>query len=66
MIGLAIDGELDAEAGTVTMQPGEPLTVAFLLSDDTAQSIRIVVRDPVTDAELYRSPMEIPVHLGVR
>ena len=63
MIGLAIDGELDAEAGTVTMQPGEPLTVAFLLSDDTAQSIRIVVRDPVTDAELYRSPMEIPVHL---
>jgi hypothetical protein len=64
-VGMAIDGDLDAGAGTVTLQPGKAVTVAFLLSDDTAESVRIVVRDPATDTELYRSPMEIPVHLGV-
>ena len=57
--------DLDASAGTVSVQPGKPVTVAFLLSDDTVRSIRIVVRDPATDTELYRSPAEIPVHLGV-
>jgi hypothetical protein len=64
-VGMAIDGDLDAGAGTVSAEPGKPVTVAFLLSDDTADSVRIVVRDPATDAELYRSPMDIPVHLGV-
>lgn len=64
-VGMAIEGELDASAGTVSLQPGKPVTVAFLLSDDTVQSVRIVVRDPATDTELYRSPAEIPVHLGV-
>ena len=64
-VGMAIDGDLDAAAGTVSVQPGKPVTVAFLLSDDTAESVRIIVRDPATDTELYRSPAEIPVHLGV-
>ncbi len=64
-VGMAIDGDLDATSGTVSVQPGKPVTVAFLLSDDTADSVRIVVRDPATDAELYRSPNEIPVRLGV-
>jgi hypothetical protein len=64
-VGMAIDGDLDAATGTVTVQPGKPVTVAFLLNDDTAESVRIVVRDPATDIELYRSPIEIPVHLGV-
>lgn len=64
-VGMVIDGELDASAGTVSVQPGKPVTVAFLLSDDTVESVRIVVRDPATDTELYRSPAEIPVHLGV-
>lgn len=64
-VGMVIDGDLDAAAGTVTLQPGKAATVAFLLSDDTAESVRVVVRDPATDNELYRSPMEIPVHLGV-
>ena len=64
-VGMAIGGELDAPTGTVSVQPGKPVTVAFLLNDDTAESIRIVVRDPATDTELYRSPVEIPVHLGV-
>jgi hypothetical protein len=64
-VGMAIDGEHDASAGTVTVQSGKPVTVAFLLTDDTVGAVRIVVRDPATDRELYRSPMEIPVHLGV-
>ena len=28
-------------------------------------SVRVVVQDPATDAELYRSPADIPVRLGV-
>ena len=64
-VGMVIDGDLDASAGTVSLHPGKPLIVAFLLSDDTVESVRIVVRDPTTDTELYRSPAEIPVHLGV-
>ncbi len=64
-VGMAIAGDLDASAGTVIVQPGKPVTIAFLLSDDTADSVRIVIRDPATDTELYRSPMDIPVHLGV-
>jgi hypothetical protein len=64
-VGMAMDAEFSAGEGTVTLQPGKPATVAFLLSDDTAEGVRIVVRDPATDRELYRSPTEIPVQLGV-
>jgi hypothetical protein len=64
-VGMAIEGDLDVAAGTVAMLPAKPVTVAFLLSDDTAESVRIVIRDPATDTELYRSPAEIPVNLGV-
>ena len=54
-----------APPGCVTLEPGNPVTVAFLLSDDSVKSLRMVVLDPSTDAELYRSPNDIPVHLGV-
>lgn len=64
-VGMAIEGDLDVAAGTVNMLPAKPVTVAFLLSDDSAESVRIVIRDPATDTELYRSPAEIPVNLGV-
>jgi hypothetical protein len=40
----------------VTLAPGKPVTVAFLLSDESAASLRVVVQDPTTDAELYRRP----------
>ena len=36
-----------------------------VLHDDTVETLRIVVLDPATDAELYRSPADIPVRLGV-
>jgi len=64
-VGMAIDGEFDRATGCVKLQPGKPVTVAFLLSDESAPSLRIVVQDPATDAELYRAPNDIPVRLGV-
>lgn len=63
--GLAIGADLDRATGCVTLEPNKPVTVAFVLSDDSAKSLRIVVQDPTTDAELYRSPTDIPVRLGV-
>ena len=62
--GMAIDAELD-RAGCVKLQAGKPVTLAFLLSDESVPSLRVVVQDPATDAELYRSPTDIPVRLGV-
>jgi hypothetical protein len=50
--------------GCVTLEPGKTLTVMFLLADPTVASVRIVVQDPATDAELCQSA-EIPVRLGV-
>jgi len=64
-VGMAIDADLDRATGCVKLQPGKPVTVAFLLSNESAPSLRIVVQDPTTDAVLYRSPNDIPVRLGV-
>ena len=64
-VGMAIDAELDRATGCIQLQAGKPVTVAFLLSDENVASLRVVVQDPATDAELYRSPNEIPVRLGV-
>lgn len=63
--GMAIDAELDRDTGCVTLQPGKAATVAFLLNDESVSSLRVVVQDPATDAELYRSSTDIPVRLGV-
>jgi hypothetical protein len=64
-VGMAIDGDFDRATGCVKLQAGKPVTVAFLLSDESAPSLRIVIQDPTTDVELYRSPTDIPVRLGV-
>jgi hypothetical protein len=64
-VGMAIDAELDRATGCVTLPATAPVTVAFLLNDETVPSLRVVVQDPATDAELYRSPADIPVRLGV-
>ena len=64
-VGMVIDAELDRATGCVKLQPGKPITVAFLLSDESAASLRVVVQDPTTDVDLYRSPTDIPVRLGV-
>lgn len=62
-VGMVSDGSLDRATGCVRLEPNKPVTVAFLVSDDTAAALRIVVHDPATDAELYRSPDDIPVRL---
>jgi hypothetical protein len=64
-VGMAIDTQLDRATGCILLEPSRPVTVAFLLSDERATSVRVAVQDPATDAELYRSPSEIPVRLGV-
>ncbi len=65
-VGIAVDAELDRATGCVKLEPDKPVTVAFLLSDESTESVRVVVQDPATDAELYRSPTDIPVRLGVQ
>ena len=47
-VGMAIDTELDGATGCVQLQAGKPVTVAFLLSDETVASLRVVVQDPAT------------------
>jgi hypothetical protein len=64
-VGMALDAEFDRMTGCVRLEPGRPVTIAFLLSDEGVSSLRVVVQDPSTDAELYRSPTDIPVRLGV-
>lgn len=64
-IGMAVGAEFDRAAGCVKLEPNKPVTVAFLLSDESVASLRVVIQDPATDAELYRSPNDIPVRLGV-
>lgn len=64
-VGMVVDAQFDRATGTVKLEPNKPVTIAFLLSDESAASLRVVVQDPTTDAELYRSPIDIPIRLGV-
>jgi hypothetical protein len=63
--GMAVGAELDRATECVRLEPGCPVTIAFRLVDDEVDALRVVVQDPTTDAELYRSPFDIPVQLGV-
>jgi hypothetical protein len=64
-VGMVSGAEFDRTTGCVTLQPGKPATVVFLVSDESCASLRVVILDPSTDAELYRSPADIPVRFGV-
>jgi hypothetical protein len=64
-VGMAVGAEHDRSSGTVMLAPGVDASIGFVLDDDLAKSIRIVVFDPATDAELYRSPADVPIRLGV-
>lgn len=63
-VGMVFGGEERGD-GTVVLQPGSEASIGFMLQDDTVEALRIVVLDPATDAELYRSPADIPIDLGV-
>jgi hypothetical protein len=58
--GMAVGGELDRATGCLSLVPGSPVTVGFLLKDDTVDKLRVVVQDPATDAVLFQSA-ELPV-----
>ncbi len=60
--GVAVGARL--EDGCVRLPANKLVTIGFLLGDDSAKTLRIVVQDPDTDAELYRSPADIPVRLS--
>jgi hypothetical protein len=64
-VGMAVGADLDRGTGFLSLPANAPVTIAFLLNDETVPSLRIVVQDASTDAELYRSPADIPVRLGV-
>lgn len=63
-VGMAVGVQVD-DAGCVELGRGKTVTIALLLKDDAVKSLRIVVQDPSTDVELYRSPNDIAVRLGV-
>lgn len=64
-VGMAVGAELDRTSGVVTLSTGAEATIGFVLDDDSIESLRVVIIDPASDAELYRSPNDIPVRLGV-
>jgi hypothetical protein len=64
-VGMAPEADFDRTTGCVTITPEKPVQVAFQLNDDSVASLRVVVQDPATDGELYRSPTVNPVRLGV-
>jgi hypothetical protein len=64
-VGMAVDVQFDRDTGCVTIEPNKAVTIAFLLSDESVASLRVVVQDPTTDAELFRSPTDIPVRLNM-
>ena len=64
-VGMAVDAQFDRATGTVALEPNKPVTIVFQLSDESVASLRVVVQDPATDAELFRSPTDMPVRLGV-
>jgi len=64
-LGMVVGADFDRESGIVTVATSEEATIGFVLHDDQVSVLRIVVTDPASDAELYRSPNDIPVQLGV-
>jgi hypothetical protein len=63
-VGMVLGAE-EQDDESVVLQQGQEASIGFMLDDDSVESLRIVVLDPATDAELYRSPADIPVRLGV-
>ena len=62
--GMAVEADLDREAGIVSLRPGVEASVGMMLLRDDCPSVRLVVQDPATDAVLGESG-EIPVRLSI-
>lgn len=63
LFGVHGTAEVDRARGTVQVPSGGAVTLALLLQDDTVKTVSLVLQDPASDAELYRSPKELPVRL---
>jgi len=63
-MGMAVGGELDRGKGTLTLAPGTEASVGMMLTNDTCQSLRVVVLDAHTDSVLAETA-ELPVKLGI-
>jgi len=64
-VGMVLGAELDQLTGCVTLEANKPAKLALLLSDESVSALRVVIQDPASDAELYRSPSDIPIRLGI-
>jgi hypothetical protein len=62
--GMAVGGEFDRGKGTLTLELGAEASVGMMLTNDTCQSLRVVVLDAHTDSVLAESD-ELPVKLGI-
>jgi hypothetical protein len=62
--GMAVGGDFDRGKGTLTLALGTAASVGMMLTNDTCQSLRVVVLDAHTDSVLAESE-ELPVKLGI-
>jgi hypothetical protein len=60
---LAVGGDL--HGGRLALQPQTPVSVGFILTDETASSAQIQILDAETDRVLWASDGDIPVKLGL-
>jgi hypothetical protein len=62
--GMAVGGEFDRGKGTLTLELGAEASVGMMLTNDSCQSLRVVVLNARTDGVLTESE-ELPVKLGI-
>jgi hypothetical protein len=60
---LAVGGEL--QGGRLALQPQTPVSVGFILTDESVSSAQIQILDAETDRVLWASDAAIPVKLGL-
>lgn len=60
---LAVGGEL--QAGRLALEHQTPISVAFILLDESVSSVQIQVLDAETDRVLWATDADIPVKLGL-
>ncbi|MDQ5911119.1 MAG: hypothetical protein QG599_3216, partial [Pseudomonadota bacterium] len=62
--GMAMGADLDRARGIIHLQPGHEASLAMILTQDAATSVRVIAQDPLTDAVFDQSG-EIPVKLAI-
>jgi len=65
LFGIHGEAEMDRHLGTVEIPARGTVTLALLLNDASVKTTSLVILEPSTDAELYRSPADITIDLGV-